>query len=69
MIAPVRPTCTSMPSTSVAISSAGNLCATAQRGARETKPSARLQREVVDLVDDAVDVERQRVAPRADVAR
>ncbi len=38
--APVRPTCTSMPSTSVAISSAGNLCASANRGARDTKPSA-----------------------------
>ncbi len=36
--APVRPTWTSMASTSVAISSAGNLCASANRGARETKP-------------------------------
>ncbi len=34
--APVRPTWTSMASTSVAISSAGNLCASAKRGARET---------------------------------
>ena len=41
MIAPVRPTWTSMPRTSVAISSAGNLCATAQRGSRETNPSVR----------------------------
>ena len=38
VIAPVRPTCTSMASTSVAISSAGNLCAIAKRGARDTKP-------------------------------
>ena len=39
VIAPVRPTCTSMPSTCVIISCAGNLCATANRGARETKPN------------------------------
>jgi hypothetical protein len=38
---PVRPTCTSMPSTSVNCSCAGYLCATAQRGSRETKPSRR----------------------------
>ena len=38
---PVRPTWTSMPSTSVISSCAGNLCATAQRGSRETKPSRR----------------------------
>jgi hypothetical protein len=40
VIAPVRPTCTSMASTVVSISSAGYLCATAQRGSRVTKPSA-----------------------------
>jgi hypothetical protein len=39
VIAPVRPTWTSMPSTSVSASSAGNLWAMAKRGARETKPS------------------------------
>ena len=38
--APVRPTWTPMSRTSVATSSAGNLCATAQRGSRVTKPSA-----------------------------
>ena len=37
--APVRPTCTSMSSKVVVASSAGNLCAMAQRGARDTKPS------------------------------
>ena len=37
--APVRPTCTSMPASSVSASSAGNLCASANRGARDTKPS------------------------------
>ena len=37
--APVRPTCTSIASTVVSASSAGNLCAIAQRGARDTKPS------------------------------
>ena len=66
VIAPVRPTWTSMPSTSVAISSAGNLCATAQRGSRVTKPSVRCSVEAVDLVDDAVDVERQAAAPLGD---
>ena len=40
VIAPVRPTCTVMSSTVVMASSAGNLCAIAQRGARETKPSS-----------------------------
>ena len=37
--APVRPTLKMTPSRSVISSSAGNLCAIAQRGARETKPS------------------------------
>ena len=37
--APVRPTWMSMPSNSVVARSAGNLWATAQRGARDTKPS------------------------------
>ncbi len=36
---PVRPTCTSMACTVVSCSCAGYLCATAQRGSRETKPS------------------------------
>ena len=36
--APVRPTLTSIDSTTVVCSCAGNLCASAQRGARETKP-------------------------------
>ncbi len=65
VIAPVRPTCTSMPITSVAISSAGNLCATAQRGSRRHEAQLALQIEPVDLVDDAVDLERQlRASPR-----
>ena len=42
--APVRPTCHSMPRTVVISSSAGNLCAIAQRGARATKPSSLLLR-------------------------
>ena len=37
--APVRPTLISIASTIVVACSAGNLCATAQRGERETKPS------------------------------
>ena len=37
--APVRPTCTSMASTMVVFSTAGNFHATAQRGARETNPA------------------------------
>ena len=40
VIAPVRPTCTSMSSNVVVASSAGNLCARAKRGARATKPSS-----------------------------
>ena len=36
---PVRPTCHSIATTVVNCSWAGNLCAIAQRGARETKPS------------------------------
>ena len=40
VIAPVRPTCTVISSTIVSASSAGNLCAIAQRGARDTKPSS-----------------------------
>ena len=40
VIAPVRPTCTAISSTTVVASSAGYLCAIAQRGARETKPSS-----------------------------
>ena len=39
VIAPVRPTWNSTPSSVVISSCAGNLCATAQRGARDTKPS------------------------------
>ena len=41
VIAPVRPTCTSMARSCVAISSGGNLCATAQRGSRVRKPRSR----------------------------
>ena len=39
--APVRPTLTSIDSSTVICSCAGNLCAIAQRGARETKPISR----------------------------
>ncbi len=38
--APVRPICTSIARSTVDCSCAGNLCASAQRGARETKPIA-----------------------------
>ena len=38
--APVRPTCISIPCTIVSASSAGNLCAIAKRGARETNPNS-----------------------------
>ena len=48
--------------------SAGNLCAIAQRGVRETKPSRCLQIEAVDLVDHAVDVVAERGALRLDLA-
>ena len=41
--APVRPTCTSIPRTSVVCSSAGYLWASAKRGARATKPSRSCQ--------------------------
>ena len=51
----------SMPSRMVVACSAGNLCATAQRGARTTKPS-RPAVEPVDLVDHAVDVVAERGA-------
>ena len=40
VIAPVRPTWTSMPSTIVSASSAGNLWAIAHLGARDTKPNS-----------------------------
>ena len=46
----------------VICSCAGYLCATAQRGSRDYEAEPLLQRAVVDLVDHAVDVERQRVA-------
>jgi len=55
-----------MASTVVACSCAGNLCAMAQRGARHEAHLA-LARVVVQLVDHAVDVVRQAVAPGADV--
>ena len=58
--APVRPTLISIASTIVVACSAGNLCATAQRGERETKPSRCCSVEIVDLVDDAVDVVAER---------
>jgi hypothetical protein len=54
--APVRPTWMSMFSISVVASSAGNLCATAQRGGARHEPQLRLLGEAVHLVDDAVDV-------------
>ena len=41
--APVRPTWISMSRTTVVAFSAGNLCAIAQRGLRETKPSRSCQ--------------------------
>ena len=47
---------------------AGNLCASAQRGARLTKPSRSCEIEVVDLVDDAVDVVGQLRALGGDLA-
>ena len=40
VMAPVRPTCTVISSTTVVASSAGYLCAIAHRGARDTKPSS-----------------------------
>ena len=40
VIAPVRPTWTLISKTSVNASSAGNLCAIAHRGARDTKPNS-----------------------------
>src|SRR5580698_4143133 len=56
-----------MPSTVVSASSAGNLWAMAQRGARH-KAELALQLDVVDLVNDAVDLVGQRRTRRADVA-
>ena len=64
---PVRPTWNSMPMHRGVASCAGNLWATAQRGARDTKPSSPGGARV-DLVDDAVDLVGQRRAARADVA-
>ncbi len=46
----------------VAISCAGYLCATAQRGSRVTKPRSRCNCSAVDLVDHAVNVVGQRIA-------
>ena len=60
--APVRPTWMSIALTMVVAFSAGNLCAMAQRGLRETKPSRCCQIETVDLVDDAVDIVVERGA-------
>ena len=64
--APVRPTCTSMAATVLVASSAGNLCATAKRGARATKPRRSCGLRSIHLVDDAVDVVRQPGALLAD---
>ena len=50
----------------VQASSAGNLCAMAQRGVEERKPSRALQGKVVHLVDHAVDVIAQRRPLRLD---
>ena len=36
--------------------SAGNLCAIAQRGVRETKPKPLLPVDAINLIDDAVDI-------------
>ena len=47
---------------------AGNLCATAQRGERETKPSRCCRSRSIDFVDDAVDVVAERGALRFDRA-
>ena len=66
--APVRPTLISIASTTVIARSAGNLCATAHRGEREMNPSRLLQRKIVDLVDDAVDVVAERRALSLDDA-
>ena len=49
-------------------SSAGNLCAIAQRGARDTKPRRSWSARDVHLVDHAVDLVRQARAPRAERA-
>ena len=49
VILPVRPTCTSMASMRVAISCAGYLCATAQRGSRVLKPSWRCSARLLTL--------------------
>ena len=56
---PVRPTWMSIASSVVSAFSAGNLCARPQRGARADEAEPLLQVEPVDLVDHAVDVERQ----------
>ena len=57
--APVRPTLTSIRSSVVSPAAAGNLKAVAQRGNFAVAPSRSPQREVVDLDDDAVGVERR----------
>ena len=56
---PVRPTWMSIASSVVSAFSAGNLCARPQRGARADLAEPLLPVEPVDLVDHAVDVERQ----------
>ncbi len=53
---PVRPTLTSMSRSLVLTSSGGYLNAIAQRGARRGRAEPALQRDVVDLDDDAVDL-------------
>ena len=56
---PVRPTWMSIASSVVSAFSAGNLCARPQRGARADLAEPLLPVEPADLVDHAVDVERQ----------
>ncbi len=53
---PVRPTLTSMESSLALTSSGGYLNAIAHRGARLVEPEPALERDVVDLHDDAVDL-------------
>ena len=65
---PRRPTWMRICFSTVCACCAGNLCAMAQRGARDTKPSRSSRSRVVHLVDDAVDVVGQLRALLADLA-
>jgi len=64
---PVRPTLTSIASSFVRASRARNLKATAQRGSFPDASQPRLEREVVDLHHDAVDLVVERLAPLLEV--